>query len=136
MANSVTTQVILDGARNAIIKIEGVLDTSDLASTVIADVSQLTGIDNTLSRKAANFRVGRVSYDAEGALAVILSWDGTTPSRIGSFDGCDNVSYEAFGGLTNNAVGPNGKITARTQGYAALTSSTFILVIELIKTGA
>ena len=32
MANSVTTQLILDGQRNAVIKIEGILDTSDIVA--------------------------------------------------------------------------------------------------------
>ena len=47
MANSVTSQIIIDGPRNTVVKVAGILDTSDLASTVVADPAVLVGIDNT-----------------------------------------------------------------------------------------
>ena len=45
MANSFTTQVISQGPNNYIIKLTGVLDASDLASTVAVDPSTFTDND-------------------------------------------------------------------------------------------
>lgn len=133
MANSTTTQVVLDGSRNAIIKFEGVLDTSDLASTVVVDPAQLTGIDNTLSRKATGFRIKQITFNVEDGLSLNLFWDGATPARIEELTGREDSSFECFGGLTNNAVTPNGKITATTEGWSGIKS--FAIVIELLKVG-
>lgn len=134
MTNSTTTQVMLDGSRNAIIKFEGVLDTSDLGSTVVVDPAQLVGIDNTLGRKATGFRITKLTYNVKGNLSLNLFWDGTTPGHIQELSGVDNTLFDQFGGLTNNAVGPTGKITASTTGWTGI--STFSVIMELTKTGA
>lgn len=136
MANSVSTQVILDGPRNCIVKVEGILDTSDLASTVIADPATLAGMDNTGLVKAGNLIVQRITYSIEDTLECRLAWDATTPTRICELDGRGTMKYERFAGLTNNAgVGKTGKILLATEGWSAAKIISFSLIIELIKQG-
>lgn len=134
MANSVTTQVLVDGARNVVVKFEGVLDTSDLASTVVVDPATLTGIDNTGNQKATGFRIKKLTYNIKNGMSLNLFWDGATPGRIEELTGVDNTQFEQFDGLTNNAVTPNGKITATTTGWSGI--ATFACILELTKTGA
>ena len=135
MANSTSTQVILDGARNAVVKFEGVLDTSDLAYTVFLDPATLVGIDNTGSRKATGFRINRISFSVRNpGMNVNLFWDAPTPQRIEALASDDNVLYDGFGGLTNNATSPTGKLGISTNGWSGISS--FYVVLELTKTGA
>jgi hypothetical protein len=134
MANSVTTQVILDGPRNAVVKIEGVLDTSDLTSTVIIDPSTMQGIDNTGLVKALKVRLLEATWVVEDTLSVNLFWDATTPVRIGEFTGRGETKSKKFGGFVNNGgAGVTGKITMTTEGWAAGKILSFMIVLELIK---
>lgn len=132
MANSTTTQILLDGARNCVIKFEGVLDTSDLASMVVVDPAVMAGLDNTGGLKAAKFRIFKLAYNVEDGLSLNLFWDGGTPARIEELTGREDQSFESFGGVVNNATLPNGKITATTEGWSGIKS--FSLILELVKT--
>ena len=139
MANALTTQLIIDGPRNAVIKIVGVLDTSDLASTVFADPAVLTGIDNTGFLKAATFRIVGLTYSIQDGLTVNLYWDATAPVIIDSLNGRGNIpiSMEAFGGLTNNAAaaGKTGRIMGSTLGWVGVKSFTILLQLVKVQSG-
>lgn len=135
MANIVNIQTIIDGPRNTVIKIVGILDTSDLATTVLADPALLSGIDNTGAVKAQRLRVKNLLYNVEDGLAIYLNWDATVPVLLEQMTGRGNLCFDHFGGLPNNAAAPGnlGVITIATQGWAALSTLSFSLVIELIK---
>ena len=55
MANVVNTQVLLDGKRNTVIKITGVLDTSNVSSTTIVDPANFTPVPT-------GFRIDHIDY--------------------------------------------------------------------------
>lgn len=132
MANSVTTQLLLDGPRNAIVKYEGVLDTSDVAYMTVVDPALLTGMDNTGLQKAYTFRILKITHNVEDALSVNLFWDSATPVRIEELTGRGSPCYDRFGGLQNNApAGSSGKISATTEGWSGIKS--FSLILELKK---
>lgn len=137
MANSVSTQILEDGPRNTIIKVAGVLDTSDLASTVIADPATLFGMDNTGNVKAAKLKIKRIVHNIEDGLACNLLWDATTPVLIEALTGRGDMKLQDFGGLVNNAgAGVTGKINLTTQGWSAGAILSFSLVLELTKQGS
>lgn len=134
MTNSVTLQTILDGPRNTVIKIEGVLDTSDLALMTLADPALLAGIDNTGTLKAKTLRINKIIHNVEDGLSVNLFWDATTPARCEELTGRGQPCYEEFGGLITNAgVGATGKILVSTQGWAAAGVLSFSVIVELVK---
>lgn len=136
MANSVNTQIIQDGPRNVVVKVEGILDTSDLASTVIVDPSTLAGMDNTGLIKALGLIVDRIQFSVEDTLECRLAWDATTPVRMVELQGRGTEKYERFGGLTNNSgAGRTGKILLSTQGWAAAATISFTLILTLKKQG-
>jgi len=135
MANIVTTEVILDGPRNAVIKVTGVLDTSDLASTTVIDPATLTGIDLSGTVKAAKFRVKELNYNVEDLLAVYLTWEATTPVVFERLVGRGKIESKRYGGLTNTAAvaGRTGKLLMTTQGWVAAAILSFTLVFEIVK---
>jgi len=136
MANSVNTQVLQDGPRNVVIKVEGILDTSDLGSTVIADPAAFGGMDNTGSIKALGFIVDRVQFSVEDTLECRLAWDATAPTRMLELTGRSTEKFERFGGLTNNSgAGRTGKILLSTEGWAAAKVLSFSLILSLKKQG-
>lgn len=134
MVNEVTVQTILDGPRNVVIKGSGVLDTSDLAQTVLIDPAVLAGIDNTGTVKAAKLRLERVIWNCEQPLVVNMWWDATTPVRIEDLTGQGHKEFKSFGGLTNNAgAGVTGKVLYGTQGFTVGTVLSYTFTLEFIK---
>lgn len=133
MANSTSIQILEDGMRNVVVKFEGVLDTSDLASTVIVDPAALSQIDS-FGNPASQLRIDCVQYNVEDTLSVNLFWDATAPVRIEEFTGRGVQKDYMFGGLTNNAgAGKTGKITATTQGWTTGAVLSFSLIIKMVK---
>lgn len=128
MANSVTYQTMIDGPRNTVVKIAGVLDTSDLASTIIIDPANFSPVPT-------QFRIDHVDYAISDQLELRLQWDATTPVDILPLAGRGRMSFWNFGGLHNNAgAGKTGKISLLTKGWASGTQ-TFTLVLEMVKSG-
>ncbi len=129
MANSVLTQILLDGTRNAVMKVTGVLDTSDVSSTTIVDPASFAPLP-------AGFRIDHIDYSVSDQLELVLSWDATAPVVIMPLAGRGKLSFSSFGGLQNNAgAGKTGKIFLATTGYTSGTQ-VFSLVLELVKQGA
>lgn len=138
MANIVNTQIIIDGPRNTVVKVAGILDTSDVALAPIIDPATLVGIDNTGTLKAATFRVIGLNYNVEDGLEVRLYWDATAPTLIEALTGRGALppSCQAYGGLTNNAgAGKTGKISLSTSGWATVKSFSFILELVKVQSG-
>jgi hypothetical protein len=152
MANSSTTQILLDTNTRAVIKRVCVFDASggDEAQNVIIEPLKLFGAlnangayyqtGNTTPAGLANsaFTVSRVLgfVDAEvGHLQ--LQWQGTTGTAtmlalgVGVVD--TNPQYQ-FPVITNNAVGPTGNVMIKTVGTTA--NAAYTLIIELHKNGA
>lgn len=134
MANSVTTQIILDGARNVVVKFEGVLDTSDYALTKIIDITTLSALGGRPNQSATKLAIDKITYNVEDGLSVNLFWEGASvDTRIEELTGRGCMKYFHFGGLPNNAASPTGSIKASTQGWAGTLS--FSVIIEMHKQG-
>ena len=131
MANVVSTQILVDGARNAVVKITGVLDTSNVSSTVVVDPA-------SFNPKPTAFRIDHLDYSISDPLEVRLQWDATTPIDILPIAGRGRMSFWNFGGLQNNAPSPTGRIALSTAGYNTTIGTTplvFSVVLELVKQG-
>lgn len=132
MANSLTTQVLVDGPRNVVIKVVGILDTSDLAATAIADPATLSAI-NPNGQLASQLRIDRIVYTVEEGLDVRLTWDATSPVYIIDLVKAGHQEFKRTGGLVNSAgAGKTGKIMVATEGWTAGVHE-FSLVLELVK---
>ena len=71
MANSTSIQILNDGPRNVVLKLDGILDTSDLSSTTVVDPALLSNMDIN-GVKASKLRINKIVYDVEDALDVEL----------------------------------------------------------------
>lgn len=127
MANTITTQIITDGPRNATVKITGTLDTSDLALTSIINPTSFAPIPD-------GFRIYHLDYSISDQLELQLQWNGTPNSPILPLAGRGRMSFIDFGGLVNNAAAKTGKIDLLTTGWTSGTQ-VFSLVLELVKVG-
>ena len=133
MANSVTTQILEEGPRNVIIKIAGVLDTSDQASTVAIDVTTIN--QGGKGPTPATVRIDHIDYSISDQLEVQLAWDATTPAVIMPIAGRGRMTFWNFGGLTNNAgAGKTGNVLLKTTGYTSGTQ-VFSVILECVKQG-
>ena len=133
MANVVTTQLLADGPRNTIVKIVGILDTSDVGYTTLVDPATLSAIDGW-GNKARQLRINKIIFNVEDGLDVRLFWDATVPESIDTLVGRGNNDMAAFGGLNNNAgAGKTGKIGYSTQGWNTGLTLEFTLVLEMVK---
>jgi len=126
MANTVTTQTLLDGPRNLVILLTGVLDTSNEARTIKVDVSSYDPVPTKV-------RVDKIQYSIAGALQVLLDWDATTDVTFAVLSGQGEIEACKFGGLQNNAgAGVTGDIYLTTLGYSAGTVS-YTVLLEMTK---
>lgn len=126
MANTVTTQTLIDGERNVVILLTGVLDTSNEARTIKVDVS---GLDTPPTK----VRVDTIRHLISPGLIVTLDWDATTPVRFAALTGYDEVEAKCFGGLQNNAgTGVTGDIYLTTLGWASGVLA-YNIILEMTK---
>ena len=133
MTNSVTTQILEEGPRNVIVKIAGVLDTSDYSLNTAIDISTLNqgGIGPTPTQ----LRIDHIDYSISDQIEVQLWWDATTDVIILPIAGRGRMTFWNFGGLTNNAgAGKTGNINIKTTGYSSGTQ-VFSVILEMVKQG-
>ena len=136
MANSLTLQTILDGPRNVVVKVTGVLDTSDLALTTIADPATYSVIQG--QSLAKTLRLYHIDYSIQDGIELQLQWQGTPNSVMMPLAGRGRMSFVDFGGLTDNAATPTGRIQLLSTGFpssAPLPILVFTLVLEMVKEG-
>ena len=135
MANSVQIQTLVDSERNLVVKLVGILDTSNVSLTDLIDPALVASVNATglNSQKPTKVSIKKVTYDVEDGLAVNLYWDATADVPIWRFVGRGFVMGEHIGFLQNNAgAGVTGKVLYDTDGYSS-GSLSFSLLIECIK---
>lgn len=122
MADAVTSQTLVDGDRNVVMKFTNVSDGTGEAAVLKVDVSALNGAPDRV-------RIDRIIAHTSG-MAVRILWDATTDVDafvIGQDADCD-LDFRAFGGLRNNAgAGITGDIMFSTLGHTANDSYSIIL---------
>jgi hypothetical protein len=133
MANVVATQILEEGPRNAVVKITGVLDTSNYS---IADIITVASLNCGGTRGTPTaLRIDHIDFSIADQLEVILWWKATSDLAILPIAGRGRMSFWNFGGLQNNAgAGKTGDIRMSTTGWASGTQ-VFSIVLELVKQG-
>ena len=135
MANSVQIQTLVDSERNLVVKLVGILDTSNVSLATLIDPALVAAVNASglNSQQPTKVAIKKVTYDVEDGLAVNLYWDATADVPIWRFVGRGKVMGEHIGFLQNNAgAGVNGKVLYDTDGYSS-GSLSFSLLIECIK---
>ena len=126
MPNAITTQTLVDGERNVVIKINVVGDGSgEESETVLFDVSALSGAPATV--KVIGIRANLTGF------SIGLLWVATTDVEFWSIPAGEDTrqDFRKFGGLINNAgTGVTGDISFDTVGLGSGDEGTFILEMQ------
>ena len=127
---TIATQTIIDGPRNAVVKIVGTLAAADQPQTTVVNVS-------TLAFTPPFVNIMHVDYSISDGIEVQLLWNATTDTLIMPLAGRGRMSFVDFGGLSNNAgAGVTGNIDLQTTGGATVTgTSVYTIILEMAKKG-
>lgn len=125
MVDAVTTQTIVDGARNVVQKFTNLSDRTGESAVKKVDVSALNG-------SPATVKIVKVHYSVSG-MVVTLLWDADTDVRILDLQGEGVFDFTCFGGIPNTlASGYTGDILFTTTGHTS--GDTYNIVLEMVKT--
>ena len=134
MADALTSQVIQDGGRTAVLKFTNISDGSGQAAAVLVDVDSLSVAPVT--RQACNGVTLQTITFSNIGMGVELLWDATTDVPLLNLpqDWEDTIDFSAFGIPNNAAAGKTGDILVTTVGATA--GDTYLLVLTLTKSYA
>tara|TARA_R110002020_G_scaffold230104_1_gene440895 strand:+ start:235 stop:642 length:408 start_codon:yes stop_codon:yes gene_type:complete len=131
MADAVTSQTIIDGERNCVMKFTNVSDGSGESAVAKVDVSALEA--NTAGTSCSEVRVMRVSHAVVG-MSVQMFLDATDNVLLAELAESSNghMDFTDFGGLPNNAgSGKTGDILFTTKGHSS--GDTYSITLEMVK---
>ena len=133
MANVYDRQVVEEGPRNAVVKLTGVLDSTDASFVPVIALSDFTNNDKNLV--LTGFRFNEVEYSISDPLGVTLSWMGTNPQTIVAIAGRGEICAEEHGGLLpdTSRAGYTGDIQLSTTGFVIGKIANYTLILELVK---
>jgi len=122
-----TSQVLIDGARNFVIRLTGVQDGTGIQQTnvMVVDVSAMN------PPAGASFKVKRIDATILGGIVQLL-WDAPAPSVFANLQLAEDHDYSRFGGQSSAGVeDATGSILLSTLGFDV--GSSYDLTIECIK---
>ncbi len=131
MADAVTSQTIIDGERNCVMKFTNVSDGTGESAVAKVDVSALAA--NSRGVSCSEVRVMRISHSVVG-MSVQLFLNATSNVLLMELAESSNghMDFKDFGGLSNNAgSGKNGDILFTTKGHSS--GDTYSIVLEMVK---
>lgn len=127
MADAVTSQTIIDGPKNAVMKFTNVSDGSGESAVTKVDVSALSNSAN--GDTCTGVVIERLWWQCIGMKVQIL-WDATSDQfciELGE-NQSGNHDYTVFGGLPNNAgSGKTGDLNFTTVGASSADTYTIIM---------
>ena len=134
MADALTSQVIQDGGRTAVLKFTNISDGSCQAAAVLVDVDSLS-VDPVTRQACNGVTLQTITFSNIG-MGVELLWDATTDVPLLNLpqDWEDTIDFSAFGIPNNAAAGKTGDILVTTVGATA--GDTYLLVLTLTKSYA
>lgn len=134
MADALTSQVIQDGGRTAVLKFTNVSDGTGQSEAVLVDVSSLAA-DPVTKQACTGVTLQKITFSNIG-MGVELLWDATTNVPLLNLpqDWEDTIDFSDFGIPNNSGAGSTGDILVTTVGANA--SDTYLLVITVTKSYA
>lgn len=135
MANVTSIQVLENGGRNYVVKVSGILDTSDVGITDLIDTTAASFKPSNLGNEVVPTTVAirEVEFTIEDSLTVNLYWDATADQLALSLVGRGELEFDPP--MNNNAgAGKTGKLQYSTQGWVASAVLSFNVLLKCIKT--
>jgi hypothetical protein len=129
MADSVTSQTILDGTRNCVMSFTNLSDGGGESAVLKVDVSALAVGPNGAA--CTGVTIWKVKYDIFG-MSVSILWDADTDVRALILSGFGEQDYSKVSGIPNNAgAGKTGDILFTTNG--ASSGDTYSIELHMLK---
>ena len=131
MADAVTTQTIIDGERNCVMKFTNVSDGTGESAVAKVDVSALAS--NAAGVACSEVRIMRVRHAIVG-MSVQMFFDATSNVLLMELAESSNghMDFKDFGGIPNNAgSGKTGDILFTTKGHTS--GDTYSITLEMVK---
>jgi len=131
MADSVTSQTLIDGERMVIMKFTNISDGTGESAVLKVDVSALT--PSASGQTCTRVTVNKI-YIANHGMEVRMYWDATTdvPFFLSSPGATQMLDMSGFGGITNNGgTGVTGDIMFSTAD--ASSGDTYWCILEMVK---
>lgn len=124
MADAVSSQTVVDGKRNVVMKFTNLSDGTGEAAVLKVDVSALNDAPSSV-------KINKIHYSVNG-MVVTLLWDASTDVRIVELAGDGCFDFTDFGGLTNNGgSGVTGDILLTTTGHTS--GDSYSIILEMAK---
>ena len=138
MANVLDIQITEEGPRNGVVKLTGILDTSDVSEVPAIALQDFINNDAS-SGPLIGLRVDLIEWSISQGTEVQLSWDGLNPQQIFPLAGRGRISSTNYGGFLPDMTrtGYTGNINLNTTGWANSLSpgavQNFTIILELVK---
>ena len=132
MADAVTSQTLIDGARTTVMAFTNVSDGSGEAAVAKVDASALQGMAGPGgSSVSTDIRISQVWYSVD-SMNVDILWNASANVLALSLFSDGHLDFRSFGGLQNNsASGKDGDILFTTRNHTS--GDTYSIILELTK---
>jgi len=130
MADAVTSQTIINGSRNLVMKFTNESDGTGESGVKKVDAESSTFAVNGVI-PGVHLTIARITYNVSGG-SLRLRWEASSATDIDILSYAGVQDYTAFGGLTNpNAAGATGSILFTTVGF--VSGSSYTVTLEMLK---
>jgi hypothetical protein len=131
MPNQYSLQIIADGPRNAQVKVDGFLDSTDAVLVPLVGLTDFTNNDQSLF--FAGFRINDIEYSISSNLIVSLFWEALNSQSIARLTNSSRINFE--GGIfpDRTRIGYTGAVLLSTTGFQPGSAQGFTLQIDMIK---
>lgn len=128
MADAVTTQILNDGPRRAVMRFTNVSDGTGESAVLKVDVSALS---SNQGQTCTGVKIRSVQYAVNG-MAVSVLWDATTDVVAMSLSGYGKIDMKKLGYVVNNSgAGKTGDVLFTTVGHTA--GDTYDITLDMVK---
>ena len=133
MANSLDFQITEEGPRNAVVKLTGILDTSNISELPAIALNQFSNNDTRMV--LVGFRIDLIEWAISNPLEVNLAWQSANPQAIFPLSGRGRMNSTNYGGFIPDRTRPGftGGIQLVTANYQPASLMNFSIVMELVK---
>lgn len=133
MANSTDKQILSSGARNAVVRLAGVVDQADLIWPSAILLGDFLFNDPDPRQTLVGLRVDRLDFAVTDPLSIILTWKGG--QLLATCSQSDKLSWREGGGLQpdRNRAGYNGDIDVNSVGAVPGSPKSFTVTLYLVK---
>ena len=134
MSNILDKQILEEGPRNAVVKLTGVLDSSNMTEAPAIRLSDFINND-AAAGTLIGLRVDAVMYSMGMNIDLLLSWNGATPQQIMPLAGRGKIDVTGDGGMIPNMLnsGYDGSINLYSTGFVPGTVQNFTILLRLVK---